>query len=91
LVERNGPRNTRIEISNQSCATGRRLNRSITLSIIDEISCANMEIRAFIVQSSRPSSIRHSAAKIFPRLFPSAADHVVQDDVRCVLVRKFAS
>jgi len=40
LVERNGPRRTRIEISNQLQAVGLpRVNRSITSSIIDEISC----------------------------------------------------
>jgi hypothetical protein len=51
LVERNGPRNTRIEISNQSAGKRRFLNASITLSAIGEFSCANAAIRAFIMQS----------------------------------------
>jgi hypothetical protein len=55
LVERNGPRKTRIEIFNQA---RRRFNGLITLSIIDEISCADRETRAFIVQSRRRSDIR---------------------------------
>jgi hypothetical protein len=55
LVERNGPRKTRIEIFNQA---RRRFNGLITLSIIDEISCADPETRAFIVQSRRRSDIR---------------------------------
>jgi hypothetical protein len=36
----------------------RRFNGSITLSIIDEISCADRETRAFIVQSRRRWDIR---------------------------------
>jgi hypothetical protein len=40
-VERNGRRRTRIEISNEHGATGCSLNASLTLSIIDKISCAN--------------------------------------------------
>jgi hypothetical protein len=45
LVERNGARNTRIEISNPSARKRRFLNAPITLSVIDEFSCANGVIR----------------------------------------------
>jgi hypothetical protein len=40
-VERNGRRRQRIKISDEHGTTGRRLNASLTLSIIDTISCAN--------------------------------------------------
>jgi hypothetical protein len=48
LVERNVPRYPPIEISKPH-----HLNRSITLSIIDEISGASADISAFIVQLRR--------------------------------------
>jgi hypothetical protein len=66
------------------------LNRAVTLSRIDEISCADEKIRAFIVQSTHPSSIRHSAGKFFGRSLAGAADRVVQDDVHCAVVRALA-
>ncbi|HXQ04170.1 MAG TPA: hypothetical protein VN831_05385 [Bradyrhizobium sp.] len=40
-VERNGRCHQRIEISNEQGTTGRSLNASLTLSIIDAISCAD--------------------------------------------------
>jgi len=46
---------TRIEIFNQA---RRYFNGSITLSTIDEISCAARETRAFIGQSWRRSDVR---------------------------------
>jgi hypothetical protein len=46
---------TRIEILSQA---RRYFNGSITLSIIDEISCAGRETRAFIGQSRRRQDIR---------------------------------
>jgi hypothetical protein len=46
---------TRIEIFSQA---RRYFNGSITLSIIDEISCAGRETRAFIGQSRRRQDIR---------------------------------
>src|SRR4030081_1963817 len=49
----------------------RRLNRSVTPSSIDEISCVHAEIRAVVVKSARLSNIRHGAEKIC--LAPSRA------------------
>ena len=66
----------------------RRLDRLITLSGLDEISRANMEIRGFIVHSSHPSSIHHPADKV--SLARSLAPPV-QDDVRCAVVGELAS
>jgi hypothetical protein len=66
----------------------RRLNRLITLSGLDEISRANMEIRGFIVHSSHPSSIHHTADKIFPA---HSAAPPAQDDARCAVVGELAS
>jgi hypothetical protein len=61
LVARRGPRHTRIGISNQANAAV-AFNGSITLSIIDEISCGRPGIRAFAVQSSRDSELLHKGA-----------------------------
>jgi hypothetical protein len=58
-VGRSGARNMRSEI----LIWRRRFNRSITLSIIDEISCVSPEIRAFVVQFRRLPYIFHRAWK----------------------------
>ncbi len=65
-----------------------RLNRLITLSGLGEISCANKEIRGFIVHLSHPSSIHHTADKISLARSPEPP---VQDDVRCAVVGELAS
>jgi hypothetical protein len=61
LVARRGPRHTRIDISNQADAAA-AFNGSITLSIIDEISCGRARIRAFAAQSPRDSELLHKEA-----------------------------
>jgi hypothetical protein len=53
------------------------LNRSITLSVIDEISCADGDISAFIVQSQRPSNIHPEAETILRGTFAGAPAYVV--------------
>jgi hypothetical protein len=45
------------------------LNRSITLSVIDEISGADGDISAFIVQSRRPSNVHPEAETILRGAF----------------------
>jgi hypothetical protein len=47
-----------------------------------------MAIRAFIVQSPRPSKLRHRADKISPRAFVGVANYVVKDDLRCAVDRE---
>jgi hypothetical protein len=78
---------TRIEIFNQ---TRRRFNGSITLSIIDEISCAARETRAFIGQSRRRQDIRRRSWSILPGAFARAAAHALERCVHCTQVREFA-
>jgi hypothetical protein len=41
-----------------------------------------------MVQSPRPSELRHRAEKIFARAFVGAANYVAQDDLRCAVVRE---
>jgi hypothetical protein len=53
-------------------------NRSITLSVIDEISCADGDISAFIVQSRRPSNIHPEVKTILRGAFAGAPAYVVQ-------------
>jgi hypothetical protein len=56
-----------IGIPNSHGATARGFNRSITLSVIDVISCAKAELRAMIVQLQRSEKIwpyRSRAASI---------------------------
>ena len=53
----------RIEIYEFAWRDGRSFNRSITLSVIDVISCANAELRAMIVQLQRSERIWPSRSR----------------------------
>jgi hypothetical protein len=81
LVERDGPRNTRIKISNER-VRARGLNRSITLSIIDESSCAKRVFRAFIVRFRRASNIGHAVPRILPRTLAAGTRHLMRSRAR---------
>jgi hypothetical protein len=65
-------------------------NRSITLSIIDEISGADPETRAFIVQSRRGTDICRRSWSILAGAFACPAAHEVERRVCCAQVREFA-
>jgi hypothetical protein len=53
----------RIGIFEFAWRNGRGFNRSITLSVIDVISCANAELRAMIVQLQRSEKIWPSRSR----------------------------
>jgi hypothetical protein len=63
-------------------AIGVRFNRSITLSIIDESSCAKRMFRAFIVQFRRASNICYAVTGILPRAFAANTHHLMRSHAR---------
>jgi hypothetical protein len=71
--------------------SGRFLNRSITLSIIGEISCGDGQTRAYLVQLQRLIAVTREAQKILPRAFADAADCMPQHDLRGSGIHQFAS
>jgi hypothetical protein len=58
------------------CSETPRLNRSITLSIIGEISGDRCRFRALIVQLQRLIAIRQEAQEILPCAIAGAADYM---------------
>jgi len=97
LVERNGPHQTRIEIPNQRGCSGHRharaaarVNPSITLSIIGEISCGRPRDRAFIVHLRRFATIRREGREILPCAVACPPDCMPQQDLHDGGIDEFA-